>query len=147
MLAKRGQMLLATVLNKLQRFKGVVYEQVRMARGSLEVMIRPRKGSRPICSRCGTPGVQYDRQQARKYRFVPLWGIDVFFVYEPRRVTCSVCSVVVCAFIAAHFWMLSGSSLRICASSRSFLSKLLSAIHPAISRLRSLAVFISPIPL
>jgi transposase len=88
-------MLIESLLKKLYRFKGFVYEKVRMVKGSLEVFIRPRKGSRPICSRCGAVGRQYDTQSPRRYQFVPLWGISVFFVYKPRRVDCTPCQAVV----------------------------------------------------
>ena len=87
-------MLITTLLNKLQRFKGFVYEQAKMVEGTLEIVIRPRKGSRPICSRCERPGPQYDIQRERRYRFIPLWGIPVFFVYQPRRVKCGGCEGV-----------------------------------------------------
>jgi len=53
-------MLLTTILNQCYRFKGFVYGQVRfvryMGRQSIEVLVRPRKGSRALCSGCGVRG-------------------------------------------------------------------------------------------
>jgi hypothetical protein len=30
---------------------------------------------------------------SRRFEFVPLWGLPVFFVYAPRRVECPRCGV------------------------------------------------------
>ena len=60
----------------------------------IEVSIRPRKGSRGICSVCGQRGPTYDTQEARAYDFVPLWGIRVFLVYALRRIDCKRCGKV-----------------------------------------------------
>ena len=32
---------------------------------------------------------------ARRFEFVPLWGMKVFFVYAPRRVDCPQCGIKV----------------------------------------------------
>jgi transposase len=65
----------------------------KAARLLLEVEIHPRKGSRPVCSGCGNPGPGYDTLTVRRYEFVPLWGIAVFFLYARRRVSCSRCGI------------------------------------------------------
>ena len=62
---------------------------------TLEVSIRPRRGSRPICSECGRKRPGYDRLPARRWQFVPLWGIAVFFTYALRRVDCPQCGIKV----------------------------------------------------
>ena len=62
---------------------------------TLEVSIRPRRGSRPICSECGRKRPGYDRLPARRWQFVPLWGIAVFFTYALRRVDCPPCGIKV----------------------------------------------------
>lgn len=91
-------MLVETILNRLQRFKGFVYKSSRIVErrlgAEIEVEIRAREGSRPICSHCGEKGRQYDLQRERRYRFVPLWGLAVWFVYRPRRVDCLRCQAV-----------------------------------------------------
>jgi hypothetical protein len=51
----------------------------------LEVRIEPRANGRAICSKCGKPRPGYDRLAARRFEFVPLWYIAVFFVYAIRR--------------------------------------------------------------
>ncbi len=86
-----------TILNRVQKFKSFVYGAVRWLEDSLtptlEVELHPREGSRPVCSGCGRGGPGYDRLSARRFEFVPLWGIQVLFVYAPRRVTCPGCGV------------------------------------------------------
>jgi len=86
-----------SILNRIQIHKGFVYDKVSFCEGanrlSLEVKIRPRKGSQPICSGCGKAGPGYDTQAMRRFEFVPLWGIAVFFLYAMRRVDCPACGV------------------------------------------------------
>jgi transposase len=94
------RMQLKTILNRVQKHKSFVYGTVRMrrikGRLSLEVRIHPRKNSRPVCSGCARCGPQYDRLASpRRFEFVPLWGIAVFFVYRMRRVDCRRCGVKV----------------------------------------------------
>lgn len=88
-----------TLLNRLERHEGFVYQSVCMiedqARLILEVTVRPRKRSRPVCSNCGSEGPCYDMLATRRFEFVPFWGILVFFVYAMRRVDCPVCGVKV----------------------------------------------------
>ncbi|NMC74238.1 MAG: ISL3 family transposase, partial [Geobacteraceae bacterium] len=92
-------MLLKSILNRVQFHSGFVYGSVRMveksARLLLEIEIRPRKGSRPVCSVCGIPGPGYDSLPVRRFEFVPLWGIAVFFLYAMRRVECPRCGIKV----------------------------------------------------
>lgn len=88
-------MQLKTILNQVQKHKSFVYGKVRRGRingrKSLEVGIHPRKNSRPVCSGCGRRGPQYDRLAPRRFEFVPLWGLAVYFVYRMRRVDCRRC--------------------------------------------------------
>ena len=57
--------------------------------------LHARKNGRAICSGCGRPGPGYDRLPERRFEFVPLWGITVYFVYALRRVDCRSCGVTV----------------------------------------------------
>ena len=57
-------MLVKTVLNRVHNVKGFVYQKVRFNEDQIEVELRPRKGSRPICSGCGRPGPGYDTPAA-----------------------------------------------------------------------------------
>jgi transposase len=59
------------------------------------VRIEPRANGRPICSKCGKQRPGYDRLAARRFEFVPLWNIAVFFLYAMRRVNCPICGVTV----------------------------------------------------
>ena len=52
--------------------------------------VQPRKNSKAICSGC------YDSQSsARRFDFIPIWGIPVIFIYTMRRVCCQECGVKV----------------------------------------------------
>jgi transposase len=90
-------MQIKTILNRIQLHKGFVYGSIRLreqaGRLILEVEIRPSKTSRPVCSGCDKARPGYDTQAQRRFEFVPLWGIAVFFLYAMRRVNCSDCGV------------------------------------------------------
>jgi transposase len=92
-------MQLKTILNRIEKHRSFVYGDVRLEeRGDrlhLEVDVRPRANGRPVCSGCGRRRPGYDRLSPRRYEFVPLWGIAVYFVYAMRRVECPTCGVVV----------------------------------------------------
>lgn len=87
-----------TILNRVQLHSGFVYGtihwQEKPGQLALEVEIRPRKGSsRLVCFRCGQFCRGYDTQKQRRFEFVPLWGIAVFFLYAMRRVECPDCGI------------------------------------------------------
>ena len=86
-------MLVKTVLNRMHKVKGFVCEKVRFNADQIEVEMRPRKGSRPICSDCGRADPGYDTLPRRRFAFVPLWAISVFLLYARRRVDCPRCGV------------------------------------------------------
>jgi len=90
-------MLVKTILNRVQKFKSFVYGAVRWVdhegEPALEVELRARANSRPLCSGCGRARPGYDRLPTRRFEFVPLWGLKVFFRYAPRRVDCPGCGV------------------------------------------------------
>lgn len=90
-------MQLKTILNRVQKFKSFVYTKARWtgsaAEPELEVEVAERANGRALCSGCGCPRPGYDRLPARRFEFVPLWGIKVFLVYAPRRVDCPDCGV------------------------------------------------------
>src|SRR5271168_911898 len=92
-------MLVKTILNRVQPHKSFVYGAARFCSHeqgqAVEVPIRARANGRPICSRCGQAGPGYERLPERRYEFVPLWGLAVFFLYVPRRVACPRCGVTV----------------------------------------------------
>ena len=92
-------MQLNTILNRVEPFKSFAYGKARWAEGTerptLEVEVHARKNGRAICSGCGRPRPGYDRLPERRFEFVPLWGIAIYFVYAMRRVECSTCGVTV----------------------------------------------------
>ena len=91
-----------TVLNRVHKVKGFVYEKVRIVGDGIEVGIRPRKrsrrsqrGSRPIGSGCDRVGPGYDTLPTRRFAFVPMWALSVVRVYAMRRVDGPRCGVTV----------------------------------------------------
>lgn len=54
----------------------------------IEVRVEAHTGRRGRCSQCQRACPGYDRQDERRWQFVQLWGIPVWFVYAPRRVDC-----------------------------------------------------------
>ena len=92
-------MQLKTILNLVERHKSFVYQEARwvdpLAKTAIEIPIEPRANGRAICSGCGQPAPGYDRLAERRFEFVPLWQIAVYFVYAMRRVHCPQCGVKV----------------------------------------------------
>lgn len=87
------------ILNQIQKFQSFVYKRVRLVqeRGYpvLLVDIVPRANSWLKCSKCGRLCRGYDTLDRRRFEFVPMWGIKVFFLYLMRRCDCPTCGVVV----------------------------------------------------
>jgi len=93
-------MQLKTILNRVAKQPGFVFHTVQLVvatSGSLSILVhlRAHGRSRPICSGCMQKRPGYDRQSERRFEFVPLWNIPVWFAYAPRRVKCPRCGVVV----------------------------------------------------
>ena len=88
---------LLTILNQCHRFRGFVYQQASFAadRQSIEITVRPRTGSKAVCSGCHQPAPGYDHLAERRFEFIPCWGFLVFLLYRMRRVQCRQCGVVV----------------------------------------------------
>jgi len=93
------QLQLRTVLNHVHPLKSFVYADVRLlprvgtSAARIEARVEPRKNGRPCCAKCRRPGSTYDHQPLREFKFVPLWGVLVFLLYEPRRVECRQCGI------------------------------------------------------
>ena len=87
---------LITILNRCHRFPGFVYQHAHLGadKKSIEVAVRPRKGSAAVCSRCHLPAPGYDQLAERRFEFIPLWGFLVFLLYTMRRVDCRRCGIV-----------------------------------------------------
>lgn len=112
-------MQLKTILNRVEHCKSFVYGEARMidadGRPSIEVTLEPRANGRPICSGCGKIRPGYDHSPIRRFEYVPLWGIPVFFLYAMRRVKCPDCGVKVervpwgdgkCTLTTSYRWFL-----------------------------------------
>ncbi len=90
-----------SLLNRVHSVKGFVYEKVtriddlNQPNGvRLDVKLRSRRNSRGISSCCAKRGPTYDTQPVRRFEFIPLWGIAVFFIYAMRRIHCPHCDRV-----------------------------------------------------
>jgi len=88
-------MRLITLLNHCQHFTGFVYGKARLCQqtDTIEIDVRPRRGSKPVCSGCHRPAPGYDHLGVRRFDFIPLWGLMVQLLYRMRRVDCSTCGV------------------------------------------------------
>ncbi len=92
-------MRIQTILNSCQHFKSFIYQKEELVcqggNKHLLITLEPRKNSRGICSGCSKTAGCYDHLPERKFEFVPLWGIPVYFCYRMRRVNCPDCGVKV----------------------------------------------------
>ena len=92
-------MQLKTILNRVEHFKSFVYGKARWvdeaSRPTIEVELHARKNGKPICSGCDQVRPGYDVLPPRRFKFVPFWGITMYFVYAMRRVDCPDCGVKV----------------------------------------------------
>ena len=92
-------MQLKAILNRVEKQRSFVYSHPawteQAGRPVIEVTIQPRANGKAICSGCQKPRPGYDRLAVRRFEFVPLWGIAVFFLYAMRRVNCPSCGVTV----------------------------------------------------
>jgi transposase len=95
------QLQVKTVLNAIQHFPGFVFQDIHLQRywdgrpSRIEIAVEPHGGIPAKCSRCLRPAPGYDRLPQRSWLFVPLWGIQTFFLFAARRVQCATHGVVV----------------------------------------------------
>ncbi len=80
-------MLVESILNRLQKHAGFRYTNASFEEEGKKVrilvQIEPHRRSRPSCRKCCREGPVYDRaRRARRFDFVPLWGLPV--VVEKR---------------------------------------------------------------
>lgn len=93
-------MQLKTILNRVTRYKSFVFGKVTWLEDAafpvIEVEIVPRRNGLRVCSGCDRVRPGYDTMpEPRRFEFVPLWGITVYFVYQMRRVQCPACGIKV----------------------------------------------------
>jgi transposase len=79
---------LITILNRCHRFRGFVcqHAQFDADKKSIEIVVRPRKGSTAVCSPRHQPAHGYDQTLRTAIEFIPFWGFFVFLLYAMRRV-------------------------------------------------------------
>jgi transposase len=86
-----------TVLKRVLPLKGFCYARVSWTEHPgevIEVALNARRGARARCSCCRRPAPGYDHPPGlRRWQFISLWGVLVFFLYRPRRVDCRHCGV------------------------------------------------------
>ncbi|MGH8034097.1 MAG: ISL3 family transposase [Lysobacterales bacterium] len=90
-------MLLTRLLNACHHFPGFVYVAAKLneALKTIEIDVRPRKGSKPHCSCCHKRAPGYDQLPLRRFEFIPVWGFAVVLLYAMRRVECKTCGIKV----------------------------------------------------
>jgi transposase len=79
---------LITILTRCHRFRGFVYQHAHFSadKKSIEVAVRPRKGSAAVCSRCHLPAPGYDKLADRRFECIPLWVFSSsFFLHYAAR--------------------------------------------------------------
>src|ERR1700722_13383817 len=66
---------LITILNRCHHFSGFVYQHARFSpdKKTIEIAVRPRTGSRAVCSGCHQPAPGYDHLPERRFEFIPFW--------------------------------------------------------------------------
>jgi hypothetical protein len=88
---------MTTILNRRHNFRGFVYERAHFStdKKSIELVLRPRKGSAAVCSRADIlPALQHDQLAERRFEFIPPWEFFVFLLNAIRRVDCRRCGMV-----------------------------------------------------
>ena len=78
-------MQIKTLLNRVQKHQSFIYTDINLKEEDeqlkLDITIRSRINSHPICSGCGCKRPGYDTLPVRRFEFIPFWGILVYFVY------------------------------------------------------------------
>ena len=94
-------MLLKTILNLVTNYKSFHFGKVSFVKKGnpdqhIIADIHSRKNSKAVCSECGKSCPTYDtNREYRRFEFVPLWNIPVYFLYKMRRVNCPEHNVIV----------------------------------------------------
>lgn len=84
-------MLVESLIKETVQLQGFRVMTVEKVTDGLEATLMPDQRFSPRCGVCGSPGRYRDERPVRRFRHVPLWGIDVHLVYAPRRVYCQRC--------------------------------------------------------
>ncbi|MCC7411183.1 MAG: ISL3 family transposase [Gammaproteobacteria bacterium] len=84
-------MLLESLVKATLELQGFRVVAVTGDTAGLVVELGPDLRFSPRCGQCGERGRYRDTRPTRHFRHVPLWGIPVELLYEPRRVSCERC--------------------------------------------------------
>lgn len=87
-------MLVESLIKETVELQGFRVVTVQQTNDGLEAELRSDGRYIPRCGTCGRRAHYRDTRGARRFRHVPLWGIDVHLVYAPRRVVCKHCGGV-----------------------------------------------------
>lgn len=87
-------MLVESLIKETVELQGFRVVAVQKSAGGLEAELVPDRRFSPCCGACGNPATYRDTRPVRRFRHVPLWGIDVYLRYAPRRVVCGRCGGV-----------------------------------------------------
>ncbi len=96
-------MLMKTLLNHVQPFKGFVYKDAKLTEsyGHFEwpedrvvTEFVPRKNSRALCSGCGNKAPGYDTLPLMLYDYLSILGVLTYFADIRKRVNCSECRIL-----------------------------------------------------
>ncbi len=88
-------MLIESIIRKTLGLKRHCVKKVGGDTRNLAVWLVADGRFKPVSSRCGAKGAEYDTLGERRWRYVPVWEIPVTLVYTPRRVACESCGVKV----------------------------------------------------
>jgi len=88
---------LEQILNDSCNYKSFVFANSKFSSNHKKIVveIRPRKNSKPICSKCNKSGSCYDHLPERNIEHIPFWGYQVYFKYSMRRINCKYCGIKV----------------------------------------------------
>ncbi|MDZ7802968.1 ISL3 family transposase [Thiohalophilus sp.] len=84
-------MLVESLIKETVELQGFRVVMVQKTGHGLEATLTADRRFTPCCGACGKPAAYRDTRAVRRFRHVPLWGIDVQLLYAPRRVSCKQC--------------------------------------------------------
>ena len=87
-------MLVESLIKETVQLQGFRVTTVEKVADGLEARLVPDGRFSPRCGICSQPASYRDTRPLRRFRHVPLWGIDVHLAYAPRRVYCRRCGAV-----------------------------------------------------
>jgi len=79
-------MLVESLIKETVELQGFRVVAVHKTASGLEAELVADRRFSPCCGVCDKPAPYRDTRPVRRFRHVPLWGIEVKLVYAPRRV-------------------------------------------------------------